>query len=92
MRYGLSGASLATYGCKILLAGGVGAGGVLKAVNRLLVYDISTNEWSEGPPMSHVIIEFVNLLPFDHNQAYQVLVFESPNQVKRQRHCLASAG
>ena len=64
MRYGLSGASLATYGCKILLAGGVGAGGVLKAVNRLLVYDISTNEWSEGPPMSHVIIEFVNLLPF----------------------------
>ena len=64
MRYGLSGASLATYGCKILLAGGVGAGGVLKAVNRLLVYDISTNEWSEGPPMSHVIIEFVNLLRF----------------------------
>ena len=54
MRYGLSGASLATYGCKILLAGGVGAGGVLKAVNRLLVYDISTNEWSEGPPMLHV--------------------------------------
>ena len=64
MRYGLSGASLATYGCKILLAGGVRAGGVLKAVNRLLVYDISTNEWSEGPPMSHVIIEFVNLLRF----------------------------
>ena len=39
-----------------------------------------------------VDIEFVTLLPFDHNQAYQVLVFEPPNQVKRQRHCLASAG
>ena len=54
MRYGLSGASLATYGNKIILAGGVGAGGVLKAVNRILVYDISTNEWNEGPSMSQV--------------------------------------
>ena len=56
MRYGLSGASLVTYGSKILLAGGVGAGGVLKAVNRLLIYDISTNEWSEGPSMLNVIL------------------------------------
>ena len=40
-----------------------------------------------------VDIETVTLLYlFFHNQAYQVLVFEPPNQVKRQRHCLASAG
>ena len=63
MRYGLSGASLDTYGSKILISGGVGAGGVLKAVNRLLVYDISTNEWSEGPSMIQVMkIALVQLL------------------------------
>jgi hypothetical protein len=54
MRYGLSGASLASFGDKIFIAGGVGAGGVLKAVNRLLVYDIRCNEWNEGPPMKYV--------------------------------------
>ena len=52
MRYGLSGASVAVYKGKILVAGGVGAGGILKAVKRLLVYDIDTNEWQVGPPMN----------------------------------------
>ena len=56
MRYGLSGASLATIGDKILISGGVGVGGILKAVKRLLVYDIRTNEWLKGPSMNHVRI------------------------------------
>ena len=54
MRYGLSGASLATFGDKILISGGVGVGGILKAVKRLLVYDIRTNEWLKGPSMNQV--------------------------------------
>ena len=54
MRYGLSGASLTTFGDKILITGGVGVGGILKAVKRLLVYDIRTNEWQKGPPMNFV--------------------------------------
>ena len=58
MRYGLSGASLATYGDKILISGGVGVGGILKAVKRLLVYDIRTNEWLKGPSMNQVSFFF----------------------------------
>ena len=59
MRYGLSGASLATFGDKILISGGVGVGGILKAVKRLLVYDIRTNEWLKGPSMNQVSFFFV---------------------------------
>ena len=59
MRYGLSGASLATFGDKILISGGVGVGGILKAVKRLLVYDIRTNEWQKGPSMNQVSFSFV---------------------------------
>ena len=63
MRYGLSGASLTTYGDKIMITGGVGAGGILKAVKNLLVYDIRTNEWQKGPSMNQVkfLITFVTV-------------------------------
>ena len=54
LRYGLSGASLASFGDKLFIAGGVGAGGILKAVKRLLAYDIRTNEWMRGPNMNFV--------------------------------------
>ena len=42
---------------KFLISGGVGVGGILKAVKRLLVYDIQTNEWQKGPSMNHVRIK-----------------------------------
>ena len=35
MRYGLSGAGLSSYGDTLLITGGVGRGGILKALNRL---------------------------------------------------------
>lgn len=44
MRYGLSGAGLATYGDLLLVTGGVGRGGVLKALNRFLIYNVRTNQ------------------------------------------------
>ena len=37
MRYGLSGAGLSSYGDTLLITGGVGRGGILKALNRLNV-------------------------------------------------------
>ena len=68
MRYGLSGASLATFGDKILISGGVGVGGILKAVKRLLVYDIRTNEWQKGPSMNQVMFRssHFSFLVFGH--------------------------
>ena len=54
MRYGLSGAGLTTYNDKIFITGGVGAGGILKAVKRTLVYDHKSNQWYLGPPMNEV--------------------------------------
>lgn len=51
MRYGLSGAGLASYGDTLLVTGGVGRAGVLKALNRFVTFNVRTNEWSEGPSM-----------------------------------------
>jgi len=51
MRYGLSGAGLASYGDTLLVTGGVGRAGVLKALNRFLTFNVRTNEWSDGPCM-----------------------------------------
>ena len=51
MRYGLSGAGLSSYGDTLLITGGVGRGGILKALNRFLTFNVRTNVWSEGPPM-----------------------------------------
>ena len=48
----MSGASLASYGDTLLITGGVGKGGVLKALDRFLTYNVRTNQWSEGPAMS----------------------------------------
>ena len=56
MRYGLSGASVVTFGNNIFISGGVGAGGILKAVRRILVFDHKANLWYMGPPMKEVII------------------------------------
>ena len=53
MRYGFSGASLASYEDKIIITGGVGPEGILKAVNNVLVYNLKTNEWNEGPSMKN---------------------------------------
>ena len=54
MRYGLSGASVVTFGNNIFISGGVGAGGILKAVRRILVFDHKANLWYMGPPMKEV--------------------------------------
>eukprot|EP00092_Neocalanus_flemingeri_P010433 GFUD01011244.1.p1 GENE.GFUD01011244.1~~GFUD01011244.1.p1 ORF type:complete len:568 (+),score=126.56 GFUD01011244.1:211-1704(+) len=51
MRYGLSGAGLSSLGDTLLVTGGVGRGGILKAVTRFLTFNVRTNIWSEGPPM-----------------------------------------
>lgn len=51
MRYGLSGAGLATYGDRVVVTGGVGKGGILKGLKRVLIYNARTNRWSEGPEM-----------------------------------------
>ena len=40
MRYGLSGAAMVTYKDNILITGGVGKGGVLKAVERFIVFNV----------------------------------------------------
>lgn len=53
IRYGLSGASLAVHNNCIFVTGGVGPRGILKAVKRLLVFDILANEWKVGPSMNH---------------------------------------
>ena len=47
----MSGAGLASAGDSLLITGGVGRGGILKAVNRLLTFNVRTNQWSEGPAM-----------------------------------------
>ena len=61
MRYGLSGASVVTFGNNIFISGGVGAGGILKAVRRILVFDHKANLWYMGPPMKEVTINiFLN--------------------------------
>ncbi|CAB4066885.1 KLHL23 [Lepeophtheirus salmonis] len=51
MRYGLCGASLTTSGNKIYITGGVGSGGIMKPLKRLLIYDLVCNTWSNGPDM-----------------------------------------
>ena len=51
MRYGLSGAGLVSLGDTLLVTGGVGRKGILKAVNRFITFNIRTNVWSEGPGM-----------------------------------------
>ena len=51
MRYGLSGAGLVSMGDTLLVTGGVGRQGILKAVNRFTTFNIRTNVWSEGPGM-----------------------------------------
>ena len=51
MRYGLSGAGLVSMGDTLLVTGGVGRQGILKAINRFTTFNIRTNVWSEGPPM-----------------------------------------
>ena len=51
MRYGLSGAGLSSLGDTLLVTGGVGRGGILKALSRFLTFNVRTNVWSEGPPM-----------------------------------------
>ena len=51
MRYGLSGAGLVSLGDTLLLTGGVGRKGILKAINRFSTFNVRTNVWSEGPPM-----------------------------------------
>jgi len=51
MRYGLSGAGLSSLGDTLLVTGGVGKAGILKALNRFLAFNVRTNIWSEGPPM-----------------------------------------
>ena len=51
MRYGLSGAGLISLGERLLLTGGVGRKGILKAINRFTTFNVRTNVWSEGPPM-----------------------------------------
>merc|ERR1711892_421425 len=50
MRYGLSGAGLSSLGDTLLVTGGVGKAGILKALNRFLTFNVRTNIWSEGPP------------------------------------------
>lgn len=40
MRYGLSGAAMVTHRDNILITGGVGKGGVLKAVERFLIFNV----------------------------------------------------
>ncbi|TRY75111.1 hypothetical protein TCAL_00623 [Tigriopus californicus] len=51
MRYGFSGAGISTFGDKVLITGGVGKKGILKAVNRFVVYDLRSNSWSDGPSL-----------------------------------------
>ena len=51
MRYGLSGAGLVSMGDTLLVTGGVGRQGILKAINRFTTFNVRTNVWSEGPPM-----------------------------------------
>ena len=38
-------------GDTLLVTGGVGRQGILKAINRFTTFNIRTNVWSEGPPM-----------------------------------------
>ena len=51
MRYGLSGAGLVSQGDTLLVTGGVGRKGILKAIPRFTTFNVRTNVWSEGPPM-----------------------------------------
>jgi len=53
MRYGLSGAGLASYGDTLLVTGGVGRSGVLKALTRFATFNVRTNVWSDGPAMAY---------------------------------------
>lgn len=44
---------MASFEDKIIVTGGVGSEGILKAVNSVLVYNLKTNEWNEGPSMKN---------------------------------------
>ena len=57
MRYGMSGAALASdnESGQIFVVGGVGKGAILQAVSTTLVYDVKSNSWSSASPMNKVI-------------------------------------
>ena len=57
MRYGMSGAALASdnESGQIFVVGGVGKGAILQAVSTTLVYDVKSNSWSSASPMNKVM-------------------------------------
>ena len=57
MRYGMSGAGLASHdqSGQIFVVGGVGKGAILQAVPTTLVYDTKTNSWSMASSMNKVV-------------------------------------
>ena len=58
MRYGMSGAALASdnESGQIFVVGGVGKGAILQAVSTTLVYDVKSNSWSSASPMNKVMV------------------------------------
>ena len=56
MRYGMSGAGLASHNKsgQIFVVGGVGKGAILQAVSTVLAYDIKSNSWSRISSMNKV--------------------------------------
>ena len=58
MRYGMSGAALASDNerSQIFVVGGVGKGAILQAVSTTLVYDVKSNSWSSASPMNKVMV------------------------------------
>ena len=59
MRYGMSGAGLASHNKsgQIFVVGGVGKGAILQAVSTVLAYDIKSNSWSRISSMNKVSLQ-----------------------------------